>query len=323
VLFIDKQRHLPKTIEVYKRLLHRLPKKDPINLVIENKIKAAEAGYTGECYVDNFLKKVDFPKHHALLKDLHIQINQNNFLQIDTLIVTKKFIAILEIKNIRGKTSFQKHPDQLIREVDGETTAFKCPKQQIKRHAKSLQILLQTLKIDIPIKSIIVLAYSKTHVVLPPKYTEIVMGCDISEHIDSYNQLPDVISTVKFHQLLNILVSKSTEFVPKPLAQIYPFDLSQIKTGLICPNCHVKINNHKNCPSCKTTKNLMQKQAIEDWFYLYKDTISNRECVYFLELKDKFAANYLLKKMDLHAINQHKSRHYVLHKANIMAETSK
>ncbi|WP_391119093.1 hypothetical protein [Psychrobacillus sp. L3] len=56
----------------------------------------------------------------------------------------------------------------------------------------------------------------------------------------------------------------------------------------------------------------MQKQAMEDWFYLVKNTISNRECVYFLELKDKYAANYLLNKVGLHPVNDHKSRHYVL-----------
>ncbi|WP_391119095.1 nuclease-related domain-containing protein [Psychrobacillus sp. L3] len=148
-------------------MLNRLPRDQNIYLEIEKKIKAAEAGFRGECYVDNFLKQVTFPKHYAILKELHIQINQNNYLQIDTLILTKKYIAILEIKNIRGKIYFQRNPKQLIREVDGETTSFKCPEQQLKRHVKKLQFLLQNFKISIPLKSLIVFAYSQTQVVLP------------------------------------------------------------------------------------------------------------------------------------------------------------
>ncbi|MET0959676.1 MAG: nuclease-related domain-containing protein [Psychrobacillus psychrotolerans] len=43
-----------------------------------------------------------------MFKDLHIQIDSNSYLQIDTLILTKKYIALLEIKNIRGKKPFKK-----------------------------------------------------------------------------------------------------------------------------------------------------------------------------------------------------------------------
>lgn len=314
---IDNQRIMPKTIQVYKRLLHRLPKNKNIYLEIEKKIKATEAGYRGECYVDNFLRQVQFPKHYAILKDLHIQINENSYLQIDTLILTKKYIAILEIKNIRGKIFFQKKPEQLIREVDGEITPFKCPEQQLKRHVKKLQLLLQALKINIPVKGLIVLAYSKTHVALPPQYTKVVIGCDISDQMDDYNQSADIISTMKFHQILNYLITQSHEFIPKPIAQTYPLELSSIKNGLFCPNCFIKIKNQSKCPNCRTPKLLMQKQAIEDWFYLVKDTISNRECVHFLELKDKFAANYLLNKLDLQPMNFHKSRYYVSQRPKI------
>ncbi|WP_246096976.1 nuclease-related domain-containing protein [Psychrobacillus soli] len=305
---------------MYKRLLHRISKNQSLYLEIEKKIRAIEAGYSGESYVDNFLKQVNFPKHYAILKDLHIQIDENNYLQIDTLILTKKYFAILEIKNIRGKIYFQRNPNQLIREIDGETTPLKCPEQQLKRHVQKLKLLLQQYKVNIPIKSLIVLAYSKTHVVLPPQYANITMGCDISHHIEEYNQLPDAISTQKFHQSLTNLLSRSNEFIPKPLAKVYPLELSHIKIGLFCPNCHVKINNQRNCINCNTPKKIMQQQAIEDWFYLVKDTISNSECVYFLELKDKFAANYLLNKMALHPVNHHKSRYYIMQKTKALSE---
>ena len=275
-------------------------------------MKATEAGFQGESYVDNFLKQVQFPKNYAILKDLHIQVDPSSYLQIDTLILTQKYIALLEIKNIRGKIAFQKNPDQLLREFDGEITPFRCPEQQITRQTNKLQLLLQQIKINLPIKKLIVLAYTKTHVVLPPKYTTIVMGCDISIHIDDYNQLPDVISTTDFKQLLNYLSSRSSEFIPNPVAKVFPVNLLEVTTGLICPTCLMKMKGQVKCRSCKTPKLVMQQQAVEEWFYLMKDTITNRECVYFLGLKDKHAGNYLLNKLPLQPVNNHKSRYYVL-----------
>ncbi|MCM3358222.1 hypothetical protein M3627_09375 [Psychrobacillus sp. MER TA 171] len=58
----------------------------------------------------------------------------------------------------------------------------------------------------------------------------------------------------------------------------------------------------------------MQQQALEDWFYLYKETISNKECMEFLKLKDKHAASYLLRNSRLYPINNTKSRYYVIQK---------
>ena len=309
---IDIPRKYPQSIPIYKRILNRLPVYHSTYLEIEKRIKAIEAGYLGECYVDNFLKQVHFPQHHAILKVLHIQVSTESYLQIDTLILTRKYIALLEIKNIRGKIAFQKSPDQLIREYDGETTPFKCPEQQIIRQEKKLQLLLQELKLKIPIKKLIVLAYSKTHVVLPPKYTTVVMGCDISVYIDDYNQLPDIISTAQFNQLSNQLTSRSYEFIPTPIAQTYLVKLSDVKTGLICPICMKKMNGQIKCNTCKTSKLPMQQQAVEDWFYLMKNSISNKECVYFLGLKDKYAGNYLLNRLSLQPVSNHKLRHYVM-----------
>lgn len=271
-----------------------------------------EAGYYGECYVDNFLKQVSFPKNHAILKDIHIPINDNLYLQIDTLIITQKYIAVLEIKNIKGKVFFQRNPYQLVRELDGAITTYKCPEQQLKRHIKKLQILLKQSKVNIPVKGLIVFAYSKTHIAKPPEFAKITMGCDITDHIDEYNEMSDVITSSTFHRLLGKITSKSTEFMPKPLAQTIHLDQTHIRKGLICPNCHLKIMNKKHCPTCKISTKLMQQQAIEEWFYLFKNTITNRECIHYLELKDKFAANHILTNLNLNRLNAHKNRCYTL-----------
>lgn len=309
---IDQPRSIPKTIEVYKRSIHRLSTQHPLIPHIENRIYSLEAGYAGETYVDNFLKQIPFSKHYSILKDLHFSISDSIYLQIDTIILTPKYLAILEVKNIRGKISFQRNPEQLIREIDDQITAFKCPEQQVIRNTQKLALLLHPLKIQIPIKSFIVFASTKTIVAQPPKQVKAVMGCDIATHIDSLNALPDVLSITKFQQLIKYLMIHSTEFVPKPLSHSYPLELTDIKRGMLCSQCFQFIEG--NCPTCGTLKKIMQHQALEDWFYLYKESISNKECEDFLNLKDKHMASYLMKTSKLYPVNNTRSRYYVIQK---------
>ena len=309
---IDHPRTISKTTEVYKRIIHRFPMDHPLIPYIENRMYSLEAGYAGETYVDNFLKQIPFSKYFAILKDLHIPISDSSYLQLDTIILTPKYLAILEIKNIRGKVSFQSNPEQLLRELDGEIHAFKCPEQQIIRHAQKLTLLLSSLKIQIPVKSFIVFASTKTIVTQPPKTVKAIMGCDIANHINLLHALPDVLSITKFKHLLNYFTTNATEFIPKPLSYIHPLDLKDLKKGLLCGKCYRFVE--ANCPSCGTLKKTMQHEALEDWFYLYKETISNKECREFLNLKDKHAASYLLKNSKLYPVNHTKSRYYVIQK---------
>ena len=269
-----------------------------------------EAGYYGESYVDHFLAQIDFPQPYSIIKGLHIQIRPGSFLQIDTLIITRKYIAILEIKNIKGKVYFQQNPKQLLRELNGESTTYKCPEQQITRHQKKLQYFLQLHKITIPIEKFIVFAFSSTHIAQPPQNVSILMGCDISNTLDPLNRQPDVISTHSFNKLFKALTTAMTEYNPNPLSDHHLFDWQSLQTGLICPNCQIKISVQTKCPSCKFSRKSLQILAIEDWFYLCKTTITNSECVKFLELKDKYAASYLLRKLELIAHSKNKYRYY-------------
>ncbi len=274
------------------------------------KVKSIQAGFIGESYADRFLHQVDFPKNHALYKDLHIQIDTESYLQIDTLIVTQKYIAILEIKNIKGKISFQKNPKQLVREFNDTTTTFKCPEQQILRHQLKLRKLLSHLKINMPIHNRIIFAFSSTHVVEPPEEVPILMACDLPNHLYVLNQLPDVISSNLFFKLTKFLTSHSRTFYPKSIADQYNFDWSSLEKGVFCPNCKIQLSSQKSCLTCKISRKTLNHLALEEWFYLCKPTISNRECVEFLNLKNKHQATYILKKLQLAPISSNKHRRY-------------
>ncbi len=260
------------------------------------------AGYNGECQVDRFLKQVKFAEPYAILKEVNLKSNGESFISIDTMIVTRSYICVLEIKTIKGTLMFQSNPPQLLKDVDGVITPLKCPEQQLGRNVKRL---------NLPIHSYIVLPYSKTHVALPPKFAKIIMGCDISSYIEELNEREPIISRETFDNLVNLINECQTSYFPPPLSKRYKIDYQQIRKGLICSYSFKMIKNDKKCPNCKKSTKLTKKEAVEDWFYLWKDSISNRECLEFVGLKDDFAASYLLRSLNLIPIGKGRSRRYI------------
>lgn len=310
MLLIDLIRNEPRLIQIYTRIAHRLPSDHITRNDILNKIDMMRAGYNGECQVDHFLKQVNFPGRYAILKEVNLKGENQSFISIDTMIITPSYICILEIKTIKGTITFQSNPPQLLREVDGVITPFKCPEQQLTRHMKRLGIWLERYDISLPIVGFIVLPYSKTRVILPPKLAKIVMGCDICSYIEELNENQPIISREKFDELKRILRTGQTYFMPAPLATIYTIDYNRIRKGLMCSQCLSVITNEKKCSICKTSTRHCKKEAIEDWFHLWKETISNRECLDFVGLKDDFAASYLLRSLPLLPEGKGRSRRY-------------
>ena len=267
------------------------------------------AGYNGECQIDHYLKQVNFPEPYAILKEVNLKSDAQSFISIDTLIITQSFICVLEIKTIKGKLMFQSNPPQLLKDVDGVITLLKCPEQQLNRNVKRLINWLDKQGISLPIHSCIVLPYSKTHVALPPKFAKIIMGCDISSYIEELNEKEPIISRETFDKLVNLINEFQTSYFPPPLSNRYKIDYHQIRKGLICSYCFMTIKNEKKCPNCKNSTKLAKKEAVEDWFYFWKDSITTRECMEYIGLNED-AASYLLRSMNLVPVGNGRGRRY-------------
>ncbi len=227
------------------------------------------------------------------------------------MIVTRSYLCVLEIKTIKGTLKFQSNPPQFLKDLAGVITPLKCPEQQLTRNVKRLNMWLVKHDVSLPIHSYIVLPYSKTHVTLPPKFAKIIMGCDISSYFEELNEKEPIISRETFDKLILMIASNQTSYFPPPLSNRYLIKYDHIRKGLLYSYCFKSIKNEKKCPNCKKPTKLAKKEAVEDWFYLWQDSISNRECLEFLGLKDKFAATYLLKNMKLKPIGNGRGRRYM------------
>lgn len=306
---IDFERTEPHIIHAYTRVLHRLPPEHPSQHDILSKIDMTRAGFNGECHVDRFLKQVNFTEPYAILKEVNLKSESHSFISIDTLIITQSYICVLEIKTIKGILKFQSNPPQLLKDVDRVITPLKCPEQQLNRNVKRLNKWLEKYGISLPIHSYIVLPYSKTHVALPPKFAKIIMGCDISSYIEELNEYLPIISRETFDKLVSLINECQTSYFPPPLSYRYPIKYDHIQKGLLCSFCFTTIKEEKKCPSCKKSTKHAKKEAVEDWFYLWKDSITTRECMEFIGLNED-AASYLLRRLNLVPVGNGRGRKY-------------
>lgn len=290
-----------------------MPEEHPLYKEIESRITRIRAGYSGETYVDNFYKNIEFPCPYFIFKDINIQTSTSTKAQFDTLIITPMFICILEIKALKGRIAFQKTPAQLINEVDGVKTSLKCPEEQLKRHERRLVKWLNWNQINLPVKSAIVFAFSSTIVDLPPKYSNIMMGCDVGSYIEDLFDLPPTLTKQKFNFLIKSLQQAKTDYSPTPLVSMFPIQDSEIVKGLLCPQCSINIGTLYKCPTCKISRKVIISNALEDWFYLMKSTITTRECLDFLQLRDKTSASHILNRANLIPKNNGRYRFYKLY----------
>lgn len=133
---IVKKRQLPLMILKLQSLLRRLPKNHPKIPYIEENLAKKMAGYRGEHSIDYPLSFLTF-QNYFILHDLRLPHN-DYFFQIDTLLISPKFILMLEVKNIAGKLFFDQEFHQLVRTLNDKEEVFPDPILQVKRHETQL-----------------------------------------------------------------------------------------------------------------------------------------------------------------------------------------
>ncbi|WP_246202514.1 nuclease-related domain-containing protein [Virgibacillus doumboii] len=142
-------------------VFRRLPEKYLYNESLISDYKKEKAGYDGERTVDYALST--FPRNDFLIiKGLRLENPPFHF-QIDTLILSRKFFLILEIKNNKGTLQYDSRQKQLTQVVDGNKKSYKDPIMQAEAQKNHLQIWLQQFGITSPpIETLVVIAFPST-----------------------------------------------------------------------------------------------------------------------------------------------------------------
>ncbi|MCK6258408.1 NERD domain-containing protein [Fictibacillus sp. KIGAM418] len=158
---IIKERKMPLIIRKLNALLRRLPQHHPQRKDIEASFAKYMAGYRGEESIDYVLGFLPEEEYY-ILHDVRLSDGVRYF-QIDTLIVSLKFILLLEIKNISGTLVFDQTFNQLIRITDEKEEAFPDPILQIQRHEQQFRAWLHQHQHhlhlhQIPLESLVIIS---------------------------------------------------------------------------------------------------------------------------------------------------------------------
>lgn len=128
----------------------RLPTHHEKYPAILEKLDQISAGYFGELRTDRFIEEVLFPQQLLIIPDLHTRLHSKRHIQIDTLILTRSYILIIEVKNITGTLRFKTDPNQLVRIKDNaEEKSYACPLTQLDRNCDGIKILFPRTKLPI------------------------------------------------------------------------------------------------------------------------------------------------------------------------------
>ncbi|WP_277586500.1 nuclease-related domain-containing protein [Psychrobacillus antarcticus] len=262
-----------------------------------------EAGHYGELRVDRSIKEVQFPSEVHIIPDFHMKIHENRYIQIDTLLITSSYILIVEVKNIIGTINFKTSPNQLIRTLDDEITAFKCPIIQLQRNRDGLQGWLNQTQSKVPIYTVLVFASDKAIIEKAPKDQTILFAKNLPLYIQKLNKIPPHLTKDHFLKVKEIITQKNIHFIETPLCQKYEIPARALKKGVLCINCGnrlIKVSERQwKCNACGQIDKDPIPRNIEDLFILMKHEVTMKECMNLLQLKSRYTLNYTFQKMKL------------------------
>ncbi|KEK25322.1 nuclease-related domain-containing protein [Bacillus gaemokensis] len=317
---IVKEREIPVYLRQLEALLRRLPANHLKRDIISEKFAKHKAGYKGEQAIDyplSFLSN----KEYNILHDIRL-FEQDHYFQIDTLIISSRFLLFLEIKNITGTLLFDTEFNQLIRISEQKSEGFPDPMLQIKRQEMQLQKWLDSHGFsNLPIEFFVVISTPRTIIKtsfhnqdLPKKITHSANLPNKIKQLESV-YVKKRLSAKKLQKLMQHIMIDHSPLQKNPLEQ-YSITKDELLKGVQCPEClFISMNKVKrgwHCTKCNALSKEAHKYALQDYALLLGTTITNKELKAFLNIASSSVVKRLIHTMALPYQGENKGRKYDL-----------
>jgi ribosomal protein L37AE/L43A len=302
---IIKDRIYPIRLRMYEALFNRLKENCSRRGEIEGDYKGWRAGYKGELQTDyrlSFLPEKDY----WILRDLRLRDEMWHF-QIDTLIITHRYILLVETKNYSGTIYFEKDSEQMIQTKLDKEKAYDNPILQVKKQKWHLKRWLVAHKFKVPpIFTMAVISNPATIIKTndPKLYKYVVKGdvlVDRIKKMDSAN-LNDFFPEKEIKKLSKTLVKKHTPLYPE-LLKTYSLTETDLHKGVQCPSCSAfgmrRMKRKWVCHNCSFHSRTAHLTSVVDFFLLIKPSLTNSELSEFLLIQNPRAVGNILSSMNL------------------------
>lgn len=314
-----KFRKKPYSVLTYEALFRRLKPNYRNNDFINSGYLTKIAGHRGERDVDYKLSL--YPLNNSyVIQGLRLK-NGPHYFQIDTLILTKNFFCILEVKNIKGELEYDSDFQQLTQKVGTEVKGIKNPIYQAEAQKRNLETFLHDMKIfNVTIDYLVVISDPRTILKCKQQDQEVfdkmIHAESLPVYLDKFkaHYQHEVLNTPTLKKIHQYLLINQSPHQPQLLKQ-YNISKQHLIEGIPCPNCQhypmVRSNQKWFCVKCTTSRKDVHFQVILDHFLLQKTTITNKECRDLLNVSSEKVAYAQLKSMNLTWKGEKKGRKYL------------
>lgn len=306
IAIIIKSREDPERLKKLRALHKRIPHNHPTYKRISRDLHLREIGFQGEQSLDYFLQFI--PDKYMVLHDLRLKGIQQTFFQLDTLLISRSFIVIIEVKHYSGHIYFDEGTKQILRKVNEVTEGLPNPLSQVHRHKFQLNQFL--LERNYPLVPIITLAvFSNPSAIIETKglpnsqKSAIIRSEFLPEKLESLqanfshmrfseNQLHSLVSSLK----------KSHASDQVNLLKEYQLSITDLKMGVECHNCNqIKMDRNTkfgywNCANCSFLSKDAHVNTLDVFSQLLNKPFTNKLVRQILQISSRHVVYRLLSK---------------------------
>lgn len=307
-------RNLESELAPVVELHHRISEtSNSLVELLEERKRRIEAGFYGEQKIDKIIESLPFPKPFLVIPNFHASISPSRYIQIDLLIVTTRYLALIEIKNIRGHIEFLVDPNRLRRTENGIEQYFDCPFFQLARNILAVKTLLFELKVSVPLQPVLIFAHSKASIVTSDKRFPILFPKQLDLFFHQLNERPPVLSSSDFNKLSKALQARSLPFSFTTLIETLGIDPLTLKQGIFCEACGGEMERLTSTWKC-TRCSLQEYQAIKrttlNLVQLLGPNYQSRDLQYHMKLSTLRSIQRTLKESEIPRFGKGKRTYY-------------
>lgn len=281
-----KNKRNEQVIKKLEILISRLPTSFPKFQMIKNDLSHLYNQTNAKQEINFYLNQL--PKQLTIINELYLE-NIEPF-KLDALVITQYAIFILQFENINTThlTINDNNHHSLSR---------------LKISQANLQQWLRKRNLhDVPIYSLIVLCNLSHHHI--KNYKHLSKEIILAKHLPSkLIQFHNYIS--QSHQNKELLIQQIIHKINTDKKRFnynvfkrYKINRHIIKTGVRCHLCQKlnmkRINNMWVCELCHNENPFAHREALSDYFTLFKKPICKHDCKWFLNIKSSHTINQIL-----------------------------
>jgi hypothetical protein len=317
---------VPIYVERYEALVRRLPESHPKWPLLNNQLANYRSGITGESTLDFSLKFLA-KDQYTIVKNIRLPDLHGTFFQMDRLLITQRFIVILEVKNYAKELYLDYPVRQLVQSTPNEKRVFDCPILQVNRQAGHLKIWLKKHRFpDVPIETLVVFSHPSAIIRIAPRHKEalqkVMKQSALLPKIQSlesrYHKEP---LAPKEPKKISKLLMKENTPLDTDLMKNQRIDPSHIIRGVHCPGCFripmVREKASWHCKHCGFSHKNAHLPTLVDYYLLFGKSITNRNFREMLLVESRSVAVKLIKKLEISSTGNNKGRIYELSYTNL------